>query len=76
MVEVSDCQTTSGLTIPSLYDMQRFRQTGNATDRPRAGYMLFKVSNNLVQIYRSFSITGNYGRRSFSKYGISDYKLM
>jgi len=31
--------------------------------------MLFKVSNNLVQIYRSFSITGNYGRRSFSKYG-------
>jgi hypothetical protein len=25
---------------------------------------------NLVQIYRSFSITGNYGRRSFSKYGI------
>ena len=35
--------------------------------------MLFKVSNNLVQIYRSFSITGNYGRRSFSKYGISYY---
>jgi hypothetical protein len=33
--------------------------------------MLFKGSNNLVQIYRSFSITGNYGRRSFSKYGIS-----
>jgi hypothetical protein len=31
--------------------------------------MLFKGSNNLVQIYRSFSITGNYGRRSFSKYG-------
>jgi hypothetical protein len=31
--------------------------------------MLFKVSNNFVQIYRSFSITGNYGRRSFSKYG-------
>ena len=31
--------------------------------------MLFKVSNNLVQIYRSFSITGNYGRRSFSKLG-------
>jgi hypothetical protein len=29
--------------------------------------MLFKVSNNFVQIYRSFSITGNYGRRSFSK---------
>jgi hypothetical protein len=26
-----------------------------------------------VQIYRSFSITGNYGRRSFSKYGISYY---
>jgi hypothetical protein len=24
---------------------------------------------HLVQIYRSFSITGNYGRRSFSKYG-------
>jgi hypothetical protein len=39
-------------------------------------YMLFKVSNNLVQIYLSFSITGNYGRRSFSKYGISYYKLM
>ena len=35
--------------------------------------MLFKGSNNLVQIYRSFSITGNYGRRSFSKYGISYY---
>ena len=33
--------------------------------------MLFKGSNNLVQIYRSFAITGNYGRRSFSKYGIS-----
>jgi hypothetical protein len=33
--------------------------------------MLFKGSNNLVQIYRSFVITGNYGRRSFSKYGIS-----
>jgi hypothetical protein len=31
--------------------------------------MLFKGSNNLVQIYRSFAITGNYGRRSFSKYG-------
>ena len=27
--------------------------------------MLFKGSNNLVQIYRSFSITGNYGRRYF-----------
>jgi hypothetical protein len=27
-------------------------------------------------IYRSFSITGNYGRRSFSKYGISYYNLM
>ena len=35
--------------------------------------MLFKGSNNLVQIYRSFAITGNYGRRSFSKYGISYY---
>jgi hypothetical protein len=35
--------------------------------------MLFIGSNNLVQIYRSFSITGNYGRRSFSKYGISYY---
>jgi hypothetical protein len=35
--------------------------------------MLFKGSNNLVQIYRSFSITGNYGRQSFSKYGISYY---
>ena len=35
--------------------------------------MLFKGSNNLVQIYRSFVITGNYGRRSFSKYGISYY---
>jgi hypothetical protein len=30
--------------------------------------MLFKGSNNLVQIYRSFAITGNYGRQSFSKY--------
>ena len=37
--------------------------------------MLFKGSNHLVQIYRSFSITGNYGRRSFSKYGISDVNL-
>ena len=37
--------------------------------------MLFKGSNNLVQIYRSFSITGNYGRRSFSKYGISYYTI-
>jgi hypothetical protein len=36
-------------------------------------YMLFKGSNSLVQIYRSFVITGNYGRRSFSKYGISYY---
>ena len=36
--------------------------------------MLFKGSNNLVQIYRSFVITGNYGRRSFSKYGISYYE--
>jgi hypothetical protein len=35
--------------------------------------MLFKGSNNLVQIYQSFSITGNYGRQSFSKYGISYY---
>jgi hypothetical protein len=35
--------------------------------------MLFKGSNNLVQIYRSFAITGNYGRQSFSKYGISYY---
>ena len=35
--------------------------------------MLFKGSNNLVQIYRSFVIAGNYGRRSFSKYGISYY---
>jgi hypothetical protein len=34
-------------------------------------YMFFKGCNNLVQIYRSFAITGNYGRRSFSKYGIS-----
>jgi hypothetical protein len=33
--------------------------------------MLFKGSNNIVKIYRSFAITGNYGRRSFSKYGIS-----
>jgi hypothetical protein len=33
--------------------------------------MLFKGSNNLVQIYRSFAITGNYGRRSFSKYGVN-----
>jgi hypothetical protein len=33
-------------------------------------YMLFKGSNNIVQIYRSFAITGNYGRWSFSKYGI------
>ena len=39
-------------------------------------YMFFKGSNNLVQIYRSFSITGNYGRRSFSQYGISYYTLM
>ena len=38
--------------------------------------MLFKGSNNLVQIYRSFSIAGNYGRQSFSKYGISYYTLM
>jgi hypothetical protein len=30
--------------------------------------MLFKGSNNLVQIYRLFVITGNYGRRSFSLY--------
>ena len=31
-------QTTSGLTIPSLLRlMQRFRQTSNVTDRPRAG---------------------------------------
>jgi hypothetical protein len=37
--------------------------------------MLFKGSNNLVQIYRSFSITGNYGRQSFSKYGISYYTI-
>jgi hypothetical protein len=37
--------------------------------------MLFKGSNNLVQIYRSFAITGNYGRWSFSKYGISYYKF-
>ena len=36
-------------------------------------YMLFKGSNNLLQIYRSFAITGNYGRQSFSKYGISYY---
>ena len=35
--------------------------------------ILFKGSNNLVQIYRSFAITGNYGRRNFSKYGISYY---
>jgi hypothetical protein len=35
--------------------------------------MLFKGSNNLVQIYRSFAITGNYGRRSFFRYGISCY---
>ena len=27
--------------------------------------MLFKVSNNLVQIYRSFSITGNYEGGAF-----------
>jgi hypothetical protein len=32
--------------------------------------------NNLVQIYRSFAITGNYGRRSFSKYGISYYTFI
>jgi hypothetical protein len=37
--------------------------------------MLFKGSNNLVQIYRSFVITGNYGRQSFSKYGISYYRF-
>ena len=36
-------------------------------------YMLFKGSNNLVQIYLSFDITGNYGRQSFSKYDISYY---
>ena len=35
--------------------------------------MLFKGSNNLVQIYRSLAITGNYERRSFSKYGIFYY---
>ena len=35
--------------------------------------MLFKGSNNLVKIYRSFAINGNYGRRTFSKYGISYY---
>jgi hypothetical protein len=34
----------------------------------------YNGSNNLVQIYRSFSITGNYG--SFSKYGISYYTLV
>jgi hypothetical protein len=38
-------------------------------------YMLFKGSNNLVQIYRLFVITGNYGRRSFSKYGIFYYDV-
>jgi hypothetical protein len=38
-------------------------------------YMFFKGSNPLVQIYRSLSITGNYGRRSFSKYGISDVNI-
>ena len=38
--------------------------------------MLFKGNNDLVQIYRSFSITRNYGRQSFSKYGISYYTLM
>ena len=37
--------------------------------------MPFKGSNNLVQIYRSFAITGNYGRRNFSKYGISYYEV-
>ena len=37
--------------------------------------MLFKGSNNLVQIYRSFAITGNYGRQSFSKYGMADVNI-
>jgi hypothetical protein len=37
--------------------------------------MLLNVSNNLVQIYRLFSITGNYGRRSFSKYGIEHIEI-
>jgi hypothetical protein len=38
--------------------------------------MLFKGSNNLnVQIYRLFAITGNYGRRCFSKYGTADVNI-
>jgi hypothetical protein len=37
--------------------------------------MFFKGSNNLVQIYRSFAITGNYGRQSFFKYGIADVNI-
>ena len=35
VLAIEGWQTTSGLTIPSV--MQRFRQTGNVTDRPRAG---------------------------------------
>jgi hypothetical protein len=35
--------------------------------------MLFKGSSNLVQIYRSFAITGNYGRHSFYKYCVAYY---
>jgi hypothetical protein len=34
--------------------------------------MLFKGSNNLVQIYRSFAITGNYGYMNLEKYKIQD----
>jgi hypothetical protein len=32
-------------------------------------------SKILIIVYRSFSITGNHGRRSFSKYGISYYTI-
>jgi hypothetical protein len=37
--------------------------------------MFFKGSNNLVQIYRSFAITGNYGRQSYFKESIADENI-
>jgi hypothetical protein len=37
------------------------------------GSIYGRSSKQPVKIYRSFAITGNYGRQSFSKYGISYY---
>ena len=57
----------------SLFTLQTFHYNYYWWSQSLLNRFGWEGSNNLVQIYRSFVITRNYGRRNFSKYGISYY---